>query len=170
MSLLLARVDERLIHGQVVMGVRGALDFDRILVADDHLAADTWERDVVLSGAPPDVAAEAMNAVAAARRLAEGLPGRAILLVRSPAVVLDLVRGGAPIREVNLGGLHPRRGARRFLDYLYLTPEDIAAFRELDAMGIRVIGQDLPGHPAVNINAALAEGRLEYDQLPAGDS
>ncbi len=169
MTLLLLRVDERLIHGQVVMGLRGALRFDRILVADDALAGDAWEREVLLSGAPPDIAAQALDVASAARRLTEGLPGRAILLVRSPAVVLDLVRGGAPIREVNLGGLHARRRARRFLDYLYFTPEDIAALREMDARGIRLTGQDLPGHPAVSLNAALAEGRLEYDQLPAGD-
>ena len=96
MSLLLARVDDRLIHGQVVMGVRGALDFDRILVLDDEARRRRVgaRPRLLAAGAPPDVAAEAMDAAAAARRLAEGLPGRAILLVRSPAVVLDLVRGG----------------------------------------------------------------------------
>jgi mannose/fructose/N-acetylgalactosamine-specific phosphotransferase system component IIB len=168
-TLVLARIDERLIHGQVSVGWASALDPDRILVADDEVAADAWERDVQRSAAPPGVETEVLGIPETARRLAEGLPGRVFLLVRSPAFMLALIRAGAALDEINVGGLHYREGARRFTDYLYFTPDDLAALGELAAAGVRLVAQDLPGNPPIELNSALAEGRLEYDQLPARD-
>ncbi len=165
MSLVLARIDERLIHGQVSVGWKAALDFDRILVADDELAADDWEREMLASAAPPGVETEVMTESAAAARLAEGVPGRTILLVRSPAAVLAMTRAGAPLPEVNAGGLYYREGSRRFLDYLYLTRGDVEALEALAELGVRLEARDLPGNPAVDLNQAISEGRLAYDRL-----
>jgi mannose/fructose/N-acetylgalactosamine-specific phosphotransferase system component IIB len=169
-SLVLARIDERLIHGQVSVGWAAALNPDRILVADDQVASDDWERDVQLSAAPPGLPTEVLGIAEGARRIREGLPGRAFLLVRSPVLMLALHHAGAPLDEVNVGGLHYREGARRFTDYLYFTPGDLAALRELAVAGVRLVAQDLPGNPPIELNSALAEGRLEYDQLPARGS
>ncbi len=168
MSVVLARIDERLVHGQITVGWMEALGYDRILVADDDLATDDWERGMVESAAPPGVAVEVLPVAAAARRLQEGVSGRALVLVRSPVFMLALSRAGAPLAEVNVGGLHYREGSRRYLDYLYVTPRDIAALRALAGRGIRLVARDLPGHPGVELNAPLAEGRLEFDQLPPG--
>ncbi len=170
MSLVLARIDQRLIHGQVTVGWMSGLGYDRILVADPEAAADDWEREMLESAAPPGTEVEVLDPAGAAGRLREGVPGRTVLLVRSPAFMLTLVREGAPVPEVNVGGLHFREGARRFLDFLYLTREDVEALRGLAGLGIRLIARDLPGNPGTDLNAALAEGRLEYDQLPARGS
>lgn len=165
MSLVLARIDQRLIHGQVALGWMATLDFDHILVGDDELAADDWEREMLASAAPAGVETEVLSEAAAARRIAEGLPGRTILLVRSPAAMLALVRAGAPLPEVNVGGLYYREKSRRFLDYLYLTREDVEALETLAALEIRLEARDLPGNPAVDLNQAISEGRLAYDRL-----
>jgi len=168
-SVVATRVDGRLVHGQVVVAWVPAVRCDRLGIADDALAGDSWEKDLVESASedtPVDVASVA-EAVSWYRE--EGLPRRFVLL-RSLASLLELVRAGAPVPEAVLGGIHHRTGARRFLAYLYLTRADIEALRELDRAGVRLIARDVPGNPAVDVNRALAEGRLEYDQLPAGTS
>jgi mannose/fructose/N-acetylgalactosamine-specific phosphotransferase system component IIB len=169
-TVVLARVDERLVHGQVTVGWVPALDVRRIVVADDVIGADVWERDLIASAAPPGLAVEVLEIVAAAARLEEAVSERVLLLVRSPASMAALVRAGTDLAEVNLGGLHYREGARPFADYLWFTRDDIEALRELAGQGIRLVARDLPGNPARELNGLLAEGRLEYDQLPVRDS
>ena len=166
MSVVLVRVDQRLFHGQVAVGWVPALDADHVLIADDTLAADTFGCEVMTSAAPPELTVLVVTMAEAARRFA-ALEGRTILLLRNPAALLELVRLGVPVKDANVGGLHWKEGARRFLDYLYVTPEDVTALAEAAALGVRLTAQDLPGNPKVDLNAALADGRLAFDHLPA---
>lgn len=167
MNLVLARVDERLLHGQVSAGWVPVLGAQRILVADDALAADAWERDLVASAAPPGVEVEILTLDQATSRLREEGEERTLLLVRKPRGMLALVRAGAPITAVNLGGLHYHEGARRFLDYVFLTPEDIEALSGIVQHHVHVKAQDLPGHPGIEIDRLLVDGHLAFDRLPA---
>jgi len=166
-KLVLARVDERLLHGQVSAGWVPILGVRRILVADDALAADDWERDLVASAAPPGIEVEIRSLADAVLRLREADEERALLLVRNPRGMLALVQAGAPITAVNLGGLHYHEGARRFLDYVFLTPEDIEALEGLVRNHVHVKAQDLPGHPGIEIDRLLVQGLLAFDRLPA---
>lgn len=170
MSLALARIDQRLIHGQVCVGWIPVLDVRRIVVADDALAADDFEREILVAAAPDGVAADVLGVSEAARALGGPLPEPTLLLVRSPAVMLALVDRGLSVSRVNVGGLHYRDGARRFLDYVFLTPDDVAALRELAGRGITLAARDLPGSPEVPLNPRLASGDLRYDTLPAAGS
>jgi len=166
-NLVLSRVDERLLHGQVSAGWVPILGVRRILVADDALAGDDWERDLVASAAPSGVEVEILSLADAIPRLAAEDTGRTLLLVRNPRNMLTLVEGGAPITHVNLGGLHYHEGARRFLDYVFLTPEDIDALEGIVRRQVHVKAQDLPGHPGIEIDRLLIEGLLAFDRLPA---
>jgi mannose/fructose/N-acetylgalactosamine-specific phosphotransferase system component IIB len=166
MSVVLVRVDQRLLHGQVAVGWAPSLDADHVLIADDVLAADAFGREVMTSAAPPELKVDVVTLREAAQRFGE-LPGRTMLLVRHPAALLELVRQGAAVQEANVGGLHWKEGTRRFLDYLYVTPEDVTALSELARLGVRLTARDLPGNPKVDLVAALADGRLVFDHLPA---
>jgi len=166
-TLVLARVDQRLVHGQVVVGWVPTLDAGRILVVDDETAGDEWERDMVISAAPPGVEVEVIGLAEAPGKLRED-SRRTLLLVRSLANMLTLVREGCVRDEVNIGGLHARPGARRFLDYLYLTEEDVAVLEDLEAAGVRLRACEVPGSRIVDLHARLNDGRLDYHRLPAG--
>jgi mannose/fructose/N-acetylgalactosamine-specific phosphotransferase system component IIB len=111
------------------------------------------------------VAVEARDPGGAVEWYADAGPRRVVLL-RTPAALAELVAAGAPVGEANIGGVYPREGARRFLDYVHLTREDIDALRRVAAAGVRLTAQDLPTRPAVDLNLALAEGRLAFDNLP----
>lgn len=167
MTLVLARVDQRLVHGQVVVGWVPTLGIDRILVVDDEIAGDDWERDMIASAAPPGVEVEIAGLIEAPGKLGKD-SGRTLLLARSLETMLALVREGCLREEINIGGLHARPGARRFLDYVYLTEEDLALLKELEKTGVRIRACDVPGNPTVDLNTKLKDGQLDYHRLPAG--
>jgi mannose/fructose/N-acetylgalactosamine-specific phosphotransferase system component IIB len=69
-----------------------------------------------------------------------------------------LCEGGFRPERVNLGGLHHREGARRYLDYLYLTEQDVADIRWMLARGIDFFAQDLPSSPRRAVGGLLDSG------------
>ncbi len=148
MSILLYRVDERLIHGQVVVGWGSRLQPNRYLVVDDALAASEWERDLYKLGLPPGVEAEFIPVSEAISRLDSwrSNPTPSILLTRDVESMARLAEGGGMVGEtVNLGGIHHGRGKQQVLPYLFLDDEDVRCLRLLAGRGIDVVAQDLPG-------------------------
>ena len=150
MSILLYRVDERLIHGQVVVGRGSRLHPSRYLVVDDVLAESEWERDLYRLGLPPGMEVEFVGVSEARTRLAQWRsdPVPSILLTRDLEAMARLAEeGGLEGVEVNLGGIHHAPGKEEFLSYLYLGEDDIRGIRLLSKRGVVLTAQDLPGSP-----------------------
>ena len=152
MPIVLFRVDERLIHGQVVVGWGGPLHADRIVVVDDALAASAWEQELYCLGVPPEIEAR-FASVQEARDAFAGWAGaghRTIVLVRDVATARRLAEDGL-LRgvEVNLGGVHHATGRTALLPYLHLTGEEMEALRQIGASGATVTARDLPANRGV---------------------
>ncbi|HEX8321386.1 PTS sugar transporter subunit IIB [Longimicrobium sp.] len=160
MPIVLFRVDERLIHGQVVVGWGGPLHADRIVVADDEIAASPWEQELYCLGVPPEIEAVFVTVDEARRRVPEWKGGRrVIVLVRDVATARRVAEGGALAgEEVNLGGIHHAEGRTRVLPYLHLGPGDGDALREIAASGAEVSARDLPASRKVMLDELLAGG------------
>jgi mannose/fructose/N-acetylgalactosamine-specific phosphotransferase system component IIB len=145
MSWLLQRVDDRLIHGQVVVAWGGRLRPGRIWVADDAAARSPWERDL-LSSAAPGVEVQVVTVVEAAAGYATeaAASGGAFLLLRDLETALALVEAGAEIHTLNLGGLHYAPGKTKVNEYVYLDAADRGRARRLLERGVRLEVQDVP--------------------------
>ena len=157
MSIVLFRIDERLIHGQVLLGWGHQLRPDRYAVVDDDLAGSQWEQDLYRLGAGT---AEVVFATAedARDRLPEWRddPQRTILLTRDVATMWRLGAGGALAGDrVNLGGIHHGPGRRELLTYLHLTAEDENHLVNLAAAGVEVSARDLPDAHRVPLETLL---------------
>lgn len=160
MTWLLHRVDDRLIHGQVVIAWGHHLHPRRLWVVDAAAAADAWERDLLRSAAP-DLDVRVVDVASAADAWGEEATaeGGAILLVRDLAGALALVEAGAEIPSFNLGGLHYAPGKTRVNDYVFLDDADRAAARALLARGVGLVVQDVPAsrsQPLTALEPALA--------------
>lgn len=162
MSWLLHRVDDRLIHGQVVIAWQHRLRPQRIWVVDDASAASAWERELLESLAP-GVAVRVLGVPqAAAEHAAEAaVPGGAFLLVRDLGTALALVEAGAAVERFNLGGLHYAPGKDKVNEYIYLDADDRAAARALLARGVALEVQDVPASRAQPL------GALDSKSVPA---
>jgi len=162
MSWLLQRVDDRLIHGQVVVAWGQRLRPHRIWVVDDAAAANPWERDLLATAAPDVevrvVSVAEMTAAWAGEAAAEG---GAFLLVRDLGTALALIEAGAPIGRFNLGGLHYAPGKSKVNEYIYLDAVDRARARALIGRGVVLEVQDVPAARAESLAA------LDPESAPA---
>lgn len=150
MSVLLARVDDRLIHGQVVVGWARALEADCLVVANDAVAADPMQRTLLPMAVPPHMKVAILRLHEAAAAVAQGaLPGkRAILLFASLPDAAQFQRSGGPLKELNIGGIRLAPGRQILRTAVALGPEDVLAARELAAAGTLLTLRMVPGEPS----------------------
>jgi D-glucosaminate-specific PTS system IIB component len=149
-SLRLVRIDDRLIHGQVVAVWLRALGARRIVIVDDATAADEFLREVLVMAAPPGVPVEVHTLAEGAARLVElaADPEPVIVLARAPRTVLALRHAGVPIDVVDLGGLGAGPGRRRLHKTISVSPDELRELHELESLGtqvqIQIVADDRP--------------------------
>ena len=150
MTLRLVRVDDRLIHGQVVAVWLRAVGADRILIVDESVAADPFLVDVLTLAAPAGVPVEVRGIEAGAARARElaSSPDSAFVLVKTPVTALALIRAGVPVGVLNLGGMGAGPGRRQMYRTISASDAERAALREIEALGtpveIRIGADDRP--------------------------
>jgi D-glucosaminate PTS system EIIB component len=152
MPILLNRVDDRLIHGQVVVGWGRPLGIELIILVDDQVAGSSWEQELYRMAVPPEIELRFATRAGAAGLLAawQAAPRRSLLLTGDIATMAALhAADGSVIGAINLGGLHHRPGRRQRLPYLYLADDELASLRTLEAAGARITAQDVPNAAAV---------------------
>jgi len=157
-GLLLHRIDDRLIHGQVVVGWGQPLNLRFLVLVDDDVAGSDWEQELYRMGVPPDVSVhfhtiEEMT-TAYATYAADARPG--LLLVASVDSMRRLVTAAPAIRTVNLGGVHHADGRTQRLRYVFLTAAEEQVLRDLQAEGVEVTAQDVPATRPVPLADVLA--------------
>ncbi|MEO8199695.1 MAG: PTS sugar transporter subunit IIB [Gemmatimonadota bacterium] len=155
MPILLYRVDDRLIHGQVIIGWGRPLGIDFIVLVDDQVRQSPWEQDLYRMGVPPEIEVIFTSEAEAVNRLPEWNRSgkRGILLTGDIAPMINLQKDGAQIPQINLGGIHHRPGRSERLPYLYLTDDEMTALRQLEAGGVEIKAQDLPTATPIALRA-----------------
>lgn len=145
MSIEHARIDERLIHGQVTVRWCREFPVNTILVADDEVANDEMQKVLLPLSAPSGVRTEILSAENTAGFLADAPQGlKAFLLIKRPATVVQLLDLGIELQAVNVGNISYREGARQVKNSVHVTPDDVEAFRELERRGVRVTARMMP--------------------------
>lgn len=158
MALELYRIDDRLIHGQVVVGWGQPLDLQFIVLVDDEVAASDWEQELYRMGVPPemDVYFESVEGAAAGLAAYQEDGRRGLLLTGDIETMARLIRATGTIRTVNLGGIHHRSGRIQRLRYVFLSPEEEAQLRAIEAGGIEVTAQDVPAARPLPLEEVLS--------------
>ena len=157
MSLELYRIDDRLIHGQVVVGWGQPLDLQFIVLVDDEVAASEWEQELYRMGVPPEMEVYFESVVTASQRLPgyQGDNRRGLLLTGDIDTMTRLIESTNGIRAVNLGGIHHRSGRTQRLRYVFLSPEEESQLRALTGRGIDVTAQDVPAARPLSLGEVL---------------
>jgi len=157
MPVVLARVDDRLIHGQVTEGWGKTLAPEMILVVSDKVSGSEWECELCLASLPYCITGRIVT-VANAPKVINELNDDArssYVLFESPHDAYHAVKNGAKISKLNVGGMHSSRGKREVIDYIFIDEVDEFYLKALRDEGVELDFRDLPDHENVDGMARL---------------
>lgn len=158
MALNLFRIDERLLHGQVLVGWGVRLGIDHYVVVDDALSKSAWEQELYASGLTEGVDAVFLGLSEVIGRFEEldQRPGHGALLTRGTAAMRRLAESGLlRNRRVNIGGLHSARDRSQALDYVFLGEAEADDLLAIEPLVDRISARDLPTAPEVSLEQIL---------------
>ncbi len=152
-DIKLARIDNRLIHGQVATQWNGTLGTNLILVANDEVAGNKMRQGLMDMAAPSGVATRYFTLQKTIDVIHKASESQHIFLVaENPEDVLTLVKGGVPIKKVNIGNMHMAEGKRQVATSVAVDDKDVAAFRELQELGVTLEIRRVPTTPVEDIS------------------
>ncbi|MFO3906394.1 PTS mannose transporter subunit IIAB [Enterobacter hormaechei] len=153
MQIGLARIDDRLIHGQVATRWTKETNVQRIIVVSDEVAADTVRKTLLTQVAPPGVTAHVVDVAKMIRvyNNPKYAGERIMLLFTNPTDVERVVEGGVNITSVNIGGMAFRQGKTQVNNAISVDEKDIEAFKKLNARGIELEARKVSTDPKLKM-------------------
>ena len=162
MPIALYRIDDRLIHGQVVVGWGQPLDIGFIVLVDDVVAVSDWEQDLYRMGVPPEMEIFFASVAEAVQHHEAYVadPRRGIVVTPDIETMRRFI-AGTGVREVNVGGIHHRTGRTQKMRYVFVTPEEERELRAMMDSGVRLTAQDVPGARPVPMREILGGAEVK---------
>lgn len=157
----LIRIDDRLIHGQVVAVWCKHRPFTRIVIVDDEVAADPFMQEVMRLAAPPGLQVDVLSLEEAIRRLPQDPRPRetTMVLLRSPQAALRLYEGGIRYAALNVGGLGSGPGRRPLFRHIAASDEEMAVLKALAERGVDITFLTVPGEKAWSFGDLVEQPR-----------
>lgn len=159
-SVSLVRVDNRLVHGQVLEAWLPALDAQGVLVADDEAAGNVLARSAMALAIPSRIKFEVLRVQAAAEVLRPGGRGpsspRTLVLLRDVRDAAALHDAGVPMPQLNLGNVHFAAGRKQVSPSIFLDAAELDALSRLAAQGTQVEARAVPSETPRPLEALRA--------------
>lgn len=144
-NILLTRIDNRLIHGQVATQWTSFLGANLILVANDKVSKDKMRQGLMDMAAPAGAQTRYFSIEKTINVIHKAADRQKIFIVcENPQDVLRLVEGGVPIKKVNIGNMHMAEGKRQVVGVVAVDDSDVAAFKKLQEAGVELEIQKVP--------------------------
>lgn len=162
----LARVDTRLLHGQVATNWTKAIGPDRIIVVSDKVAGDELRKSMIMEAAPPGVKVHVIpvgKMIEIDKDPRFGLT-KVLLLFETPQDVLEFVEGGGELEEVNLGSMAHSKGKVVVTNALAMGEDDVETLEKLKAKGVKFDVRKVPADRAENLDNLLKKAKLELNK------
>ena len=158
---VLARIDTRLLHGQVATGWTKAMNPNRIIVVSDSVAKDKLRKNMIAQAAPSGVHANTvpikkMIEVAKDPRFGNT---KAMLLFETPQDALEAIKGGVDIKEINVGSMAYSDGKVNVNQVLAMDQKDIDTFNELKKLGVKFDVRKVPSSSPENMDNLLKKAQ-----------
>ena len=140
MNIVLARIDDRLIHGQVATVWSKVTGCERIIVCDDEVSKDAIRSTLLKQVAPPGIKSSVVDVDKAVRvyNNPKYADTKCLLLFTNPTSVLRMVEAGVDIKSINIGGMSFKEGKHQITGAVSVNDEDTAAFKKLNEKGIEL--------------------------------
>lgn len=146
-NILLTRIDNRLVHGQVGVTWTSTIGANLLIVVDDEVAKDEIQQK--LMGITADTYGFGIRFFSIEKTIAiieKAAPHQKIFLIcRTPDIVRKLIEGGVPLKDVNVGNMHFSEGKKQISSKVYVDESDLDDLRFIKRSGVNLFIQDVPG-------------------------
>ena len=153
--ITIARIDERLIHGQVAYAWTVAYKSEAIMVIDNEIAKDKFQISLLQMACPAGVKCFICDEDKAVELLKKYEKRKIFVVVKHPGTLLSICKKGCGLEAVNVGGLYFKEGRRQISKTVYVDPEMGEIFRELDSLGVRLENRTTPTDPEEDLMKLL---------------
>lgn len=154
-QVLLARVDDRLIHGQVMTAWMKRLPARQIIIIDDKVAMDEFMTQVLGMAAPQGVKVQVFTCDKAMEILKKGIKNPSILLAKTPVTYKRLIDGGVKLDTINIGGMGINQDRTTLFKNIAASKEERDVMKAMLAEGIDIKIQVIPQDKAVELKTLL---------------
>lgn len=155
-NIVLSRIDERLIHGQVGVQWVGFAGANLVLVANDEVASDPLQQNLMEMVLAEGIAVRFWTLQQTIDSIHRAADRQKILLVcKTPADFLTLAQGGVPVTRINVGNMHYASGKHQIAKTVSVDASDTAAFRALASASVACFVQGIPTEPAQDLFSLL---------------
>lgn len=150
------RIDDRLIHGQVVTTWVHKYRIEQIIVVNDKVAGDAIQKNILNMAAPQGIKVHVFGVKQFAEiAAANPIKRRTMLLFTTSIDASELVKGGVEITELNIGGMRFQEGRERISRALSVTPEERSAFKEMLDQGMKITIQMVPNDEKIDLKGVI---------------
>ncbi|MGM9902946.1 PTS system mannose/fructose/sorbose-specific IIB component [Enterococcus sp. 10A9_DIV0425] len=161
MDIRLARIDDRLIHGQVATVWSKLTGVERIIVISDVVAQDTLRKFLLKEAAPPGIMANVITVKKMIQIFQSGLLAKTkvMLLFTNPQDVETIVRSGVHLDSLNIGGMSFSEGKTMITNFVSVDQRDIDAFLYLNDQGVELEIRKVPADRKVFLMELLTKAK-----------
>lgn len=152
-NIVLTRIDNRMIHGQVATQWSGNIGANLLLVANEDVASNQMRQGLMDMAAPSYAQTRYWSLQKTIDTIHKASDRQKIFLIcETPQDVLTLVEGGVPIKKVNIGNMHMAEGKRQVAGSVAVDDNDVAAFKRLQELGVELEIRRVPQENAENLS------------------
>ena len=146
MTIKIVRIDDRLIHGQIVQGWLKTVDVDKILIVSDEVANDEMQQVLLSMAVPSSVKLVIKNIKDASYEIANEVyeKDNLMILFSNPQDIVKMIDNGIKFQSINIGGMHYAHGKKQLLANLSVDKSDVISFLKLIDCGIELETRALP--------------------------
>ena len=152
-NIVLTRIDNRLIHGQVATMWSSSVGANLLLVANDEVAGNEFRQGLMDMAAPSFAQTRYFTIEKTINVIHKASESPHIAIIcENPQDVLKLVEGGVPIKKVNIGNMHMAPGKKQVSKAVCVDDEDIKSFKKLKELGVELEIRRVPSESAESID------------------
>lgn len=152
MDITIFRIDDRLIHGQVITAWIAYADAKTIIVADDNAAKDEFQQSLLKMATPDSINLNILSIQDTVELLKTDTSStKALLLVRTPLGAYDILNAGIKINSINIGNLNMKKNKIKILGNFWVTQEDVDYLHKISEKGVKLEVRAVPNERSQDV-------------------
>lgn len=150
-KIVLARVDDRLIHGQVMTAWIQYTGGNHIVIVDDVTAQDDFTKQIMQMAVPAGIKLDIYNVQEAPQKINANQTDKLIILAKTPQVFLQLIQAQVALPGVIIGGMGANKGRQKVYKNIFMNAAEKQAVQAIGAQGVEVKIQVIPDEKVLSI-------------------